>query len=149
MEIIEVKTLIDITQTKVVRLTHGTQIELDQNRNFNTLRQCLEMRAIILFDQSPHMEIIDIKNLGFGSEFKGKHRVWTFYFNTDRPGVYEDITSGRFGFLINDIHQVPIVLNLTETININTAMFDTKNGRFKNTIISSTKLMKSFCGHPL
>ena len=62
MEIIEVKTLIDITQTKVVRLTHGTQIELDQNRNFNTLRQCLEMRAIILFDQSPHMEIIDIKN---------------------------------------------------------------------------------------
>ena len=78
MEIIEIKTLIDITNTKVIRLNQGSQFELDQNRNFITLMQCIELRSIVSYDITPVIEKIDIKSLGFGTAYKGKQNVWTF-----------------------------------------------------------------------
>lgn len=134
MEYIQIKTLVDITKTDVKRPNQGTQLEFDQNKNFTTLLQCLEIKSIINFTGPPTVEKVDIKSLGFGDNYKGKHQVWTFKFSPDRQLVYQN-DDNEIGLLMNDLHQVPIIKNLSETINISTAIFDLENKNFKNTII--------------
>jgi len=136
MELIEIKTLIDITNTQVVRLNQGSQLQLDQNRNFITLSQCIELRSVVYYNRKPTCETIDLKNLEFGTAYKGKHKVWTFIFSPDRDGVYLDDQNNNIGILFDDIHEVPIIKNLSETINIDKAIFDVKDKSYKNIIIN-------------
>jgi hypothetical protein len=139
MEIIEIQTLVDITNTRVTRLSQGTQQALDQNRNFITLNQCIELRSVVHYENQPTVEDMDIKNMGFGTSYKGKNTVWTFTFSPDRDGVYQDNDGNDLGFLLEDIHEVPVIKNLTETINIGKAIFDLKDSKNKNTIIKALK----------
>jgi hypothetical protein len=134
---IKIVTLIDITKTRVIRPNQGSQLELDQNRNFITLLQCAEMRSVISYDKSPTVEEVDIKDLGFGTAYKGIHRVWTFWFKPDREFVYSDSKSNEIGLLIDDLDGVPMIKNLAETINIEKAMFDLKSISTKNTLITA------------
>jgi hypothetical protein len=138
MQTIEIKTLVDISKTNVIRSNQGTAQQLDQQRNFITLNQCIELRSIISYDTDPISEVIDIKNLGFGTEYKGKHRVWTFIFRPDRDRAYMDEFGKDPAILVEDLHQVPVIKNLTETVNIDKAIFDVKDPTFKNTIIKAT-----------
>jgi hypothetical protein len=135
--VIEICTLIDITRTGVTRITQGQQLAIDQNRNFITLTQCVELRSIVSYDTPPTNELKDIKGIGFGSLYKGKHKVWTFRFIPDRTGVYKDNIGNDIGLLIEDLHSVPIIKNLTETINIDIAVFDLTDSKTKNTILRS------------
>lgn len=134
--VIQIQTLVDITRTGIMRPSQGSQLEIDQNRNFTTLLQCLELRSIIDFEKAPQKETMDLKGLGFGSNHKGKNTVWTFSFSPDREGVYKN-TDGSIGLLPDDLHAVPIIKNLTETINIDVAIFDLKDSKNKNTIIKA------------
>jgi hypothetical protein len=138
MQVVEIQTLIDITNTKVIRPRQGSLQEHDQYRNFITMKQCVELRSIISYDTDPRKDVIDIKNLGFGTKYKGKHTVWTFRFSPDREGVYLD-GFDPVGCLVEDLHEVPVVQNLTETINIHTAIFDLKDPEYKNTVIKALK----------
>jgi len=138
MQTIEIKTLIDITNTNVARPNQGTQLEHDQHRNFVTLKQCLELRSNIMYDFSPDMIVIDIKDLGFGSKHKGKHAVWTFRFNPERTGVYVN-DKDELGSLLEDIQGVPFIEKLTETINIEKAIFELIDASSKNTVIKAIK----------
>jgi hypothetical protein len=135
MDTIEIQTLIDITNTNVIRPNQGTHLEMNQYRNFTTLRQCLEIRSVIGYIENPQVEIKDIKGLGFGSRYKGKQAIWTFRFDPDRVGVYGD----ELDFLIGDLDQIPVITNLTETINIDKAIFDLKDSTYKNTIVQAIK----------
>ena len=137
MQVIEIQTLVDITDTKVARPKQGSQIEHDQHRNFTTLKQCVEIRSIITYDTAPQMEVKDVKGLGFGSEFKGKHAVWTFRFVPDRTGVYVSDDGNVIGCLNEDVHGVPVIQKLTETINIVKPIFELKDSATKNTIIKA------------
>lgn len=137
MDIIEIQTLIDITRTQVTRLSQGTNLQLDQNRNFITLMQCIELRSVVSYEQPPIVEKIEIKNLDFGSAFKGKHNVWTFRFSPDRVGVYANEQDLKIGALLGDLHAVPVIKNLTETINIDKAIFNLQDSQFKNTTIKA------------
>lgn len=135
METIQIQTLVDITNTRVIRPNQGTPLEYDQNRNFITLRQCVELRSIVFFDNPPHIAVVDITGMGFGKAFNGKHRVWTFKFTPDRAGVYTDSTGNVIGNLLDDMNAVPIIKNLTESINIEKAIFNCKDMDVRNTII--------------
>ena len=137
MNIVEIKTLIDVTSTGVGRPHQGTQLQLNQERNWITLNQCIAIRSLIEYNNEPIMETVDIKGLGFGSNYKGKHQVWTFRFETDRPEVF----GNNCELLVEDLDQVPVIKKLTETINIDMAVFDTKNTNFKNTIIRHPKAL--------
>lgn len=136
MQKIEIKTLVDVTATGVIRLNQGTQLQLDQNRNFITLKQCAEIRSVIIFDGSPTVEEVDVKGLGFGTNFKGRHQVWTFSFSPDRVDVYLE-GNNDIGALIGDIHGVPFIKNLSETVNIEKAVFDCHSTSNKNIIIKA------------
>ena len=136
MDIIEIKTLIDITNTEVKRINQGSQLELDQYRNWTTLLQCIGMRAIINYDRNPSVDTIDISKLGFGSDYKGKHRVWTFQFRPDREDAFAD--SGDPTILLHrDMDKIPVIKNLTETINIDIAVFDLTDPKRINTLIQA------------
>jgi hypothetical protein len=137
MNIVEIKTLIDITNSGVERPYQGSQLELNQNRNWTTLSQCIGIRSIIEYYNSPIVETVDVKGLGFGSNFKGKHQVWTFRFETDRPEVF----GVDCELLIEDMDQVPVIKKLTESVNIDMAVFDTKSPALKNTIIRHPKAL--------
>lgn len=138
MQTIEIQTLIDITNTRVVRSNQGSQVEYDQYKNFVTLKQCVEIRSIINFAFEPSCEIVDLKDLGFGSAYQGKHAVWTFRFSPDREGVYATDNSS-VGCLIEDLDQVPIIKNLRETVNIEKATFELKDPYNKNTTVREIK----------
>jgi hypothetical protein len=137
MEIIELKTLIDITDTGVRRATQGTAQQLDQYKNFTTLKQCVEITSIIGYDASPSCESVDVKNLGFGSNFKGKHRVWTWRFYPDRANSFAN-DFGALGALTATLEDIPVIKNLTETINIDRPVFDLSDSLLKNTTIRIT-----------
>jgi hypothetical protein len=78
----------------------------------------------------------DVKDLGFGSNYKGKHRVWTFRFSPDRTGAYT-LNNDAAGSLIDDVNGVPVIQKLTETINMDMAVFELKDAATKNTIIKA------------
>jgi hypothetical protein len=134
MEIIELKTLIDITNTGVRRINQGTSEQLNQYRNFITLNQCIELTSIFEHDAPPAPEDIDVKGLGFGSVFKGTHRVWTWRFYPDRAGAFAS-EQGPLGSLIANLDQVPVIKKLTETINIDKPVFELTDKRLTNTIL--------------
>jgi hypothetical protein len=134
METIEIKTLIDVTNTKVTRANQGSTFEFDQFKNFTTLMQCIGLRCIITYDENPQVEEVDLKNLGFGTAYKGTQKVWTFKFRPDRQLAFED-NNNPVGLLINDMHEVPVIKNLAETVNIEKAVFFTYESQFKNTLI--------------
>jgi hypothetical protein len=134
MEYIEIKTLIDITKTNVRRFNQSFEFEFNQHKNFTTLLQCLEIKSIVNYDDPPTVEKIDIKDLGFGVNYKGKHNVWTFKFSPDREGVYKS-EEGEIALLFNDVHQVPVIKKLNETINMDIPIFDCLSQKFKNITI--------------
>lgn len=139
MDVIEIKTLVDITKTRAARATQGSKLEQDQYRNFMTLCQCLEIRSIIAYDDPPTNELVDIKDLNFGTDFKGKQKVWTFKFVPDRAGVYTSEDGNRIGNLIEDLDLVPIVKNLEETVNIEKAIFNCKDSKFRNIVVTARR----------
>jgi hypothetical protein len=137
MEIIEIQTLVDITKTKVTRPNQGSPMAYDQNRNFITLMQCIELRSIVSYEFPPEVEKTDIKNMGFGTDYKGRQNVWKFEIIPDRVGVYTSEDGNVVGSLLDDINAVPIIKNLTETVNIDKAIFNCKDLASRNTIIKA------------
>jgi hypothetical protein len=134
MEVIEIKTLIDITDTGVRRPSQGTQQQIEQFKNWITLKQCVELRSVVEYDCPPSVEVVDIKGLGFGRVFKGQHAVWTWQFSPDREMIYAD-DNDALGGLVGDIDQVPIIQKLTETINIDKPVFELTDVNLRNTIV--------------
>ena len=60
MEIIEIKTLVDVTKPEnIIRLGQGTELEQNQYKNWITLQQCIGLRSIIEYDSLPKVEKID------------------------------------------------------------------------------------------
>ena len=135
MEIIEIQTLVDITNTGVKRANQGSILEFNQFKNWVTLNQCLELRSIITYEFNPQVEEVDIKGLNFGTNYKGKHRVWKFRFHPDREGAYRSEEGDPVGLLVESLDQVPIIKKLSESVNIDTAVFDCTSKAFKNTIV--------------
>jgi hypothetical protein len=137
MDIIEIQTLVDVTDTQVMRINQGSKLEYDQNRNFVTLIQCAEIRSVVSYHNPPAVREVALTDLGFGKEYTGVHRVWTINIIPDRAGVYNLGNDSPVEGLIDDIDGVPIIKNLTETINMSKAIFNCKDPFSKNTIIKA------------
>jgi len=142
MEIIEIKTLVDITKPNVQRPGQGSLLEQSQFKNWITFQQCIGLRSIISYEELPTVETVDLKGFGFGNKFKGEHAMWTFTFYPDRSYAYEDDNGNIAGLLHQDLHQVPVIEKLTETINTARAIFDLEDPQYKNTIIKSSTIIE-------
>ncbi len=105
--------LVDITATAVVR---GGEDELrrNQQRNWETVVQCMGLRAQPQHIQTPVSKEVDLELLEFGDFYTGTQRVWTWTWAVEQTGVY-DINERELTGLQADFEQVPVVVGLEET----------------------------------
>jgi hypothetical protein len=110
-------TLVDITATGVTRSTEIEQLERNQQRNWETVIQCLGLRTQPHMIQVPiilEQELHGPGGFEFGDMYTGVHRVWYWMWATERVDVY-DLPNKTLGGLQEDFEQVPVVTHLSET----------------------------------
>ncbi len=144
-----VHTLVDITdngtlhkpfpfKTPSGEVVHDKQtlaVARNQNNNFNTMLQLLQIRGNITWEVPP-MRINELLgNTAFGSSYEGKHISWHFTFFAEQNEVYGDIRNPT-GQLIDDFHLVPIINFCKETATFPSNTFITKDQRLINTYFS-------------
>ena len=115
---------------------HSLAIARDQNSNFSTMLQLLQMRGNVTWENPPErLDLQSLGNHGFGSFYEGKHTTWHFQFFTEQSGVYGDDIDPT-AFLQDDFHQVPIVSFCKETATFPLSTFDTMTPTTINTYFS-------------
>ena len=108
-------TLVDITATGVIRSQDPDNAERNQQRNWETLLQCIGLRTQPQNIQEPITSTVeDISVAEFGDFYTGSQKIWTWSWTVEREGVY-DLANTPLGGLLQDLEQVPIVTGLTET----------------------------------
>lgn len=135
MQRFKIATLVDITETRQYRKEPSIELEWNQQQNFAMLIQSIGMRVNPLFNAPPLREIVDISSYNFGTNFKGHQAVWTFNMHIEYDGGFTDSEGNPVGLLLNDLHLVPIVSNLTNTASFKIDVFDTKGKETKNTVV--------------
>lgn len=113
-------TLIDITKTNV--LSNEKSKERNQQRNWETVQQLLNLRAQLLSFDYLNSLVDDVKNYSFGVNYQGQHRIWQFEFTVEREDIYS-IEHDRYGTLKNDFAVTPVILDLDETAKPTTPLF--------------------------
>jgi len=103
------------------------RIARDQESNFNTMIQMLQMRGNITWEMPPQMmELPNLGNHGFSSYYEGKHNTWHFQFFTEQSGVYGDMTDPT-QHLVEDFNLVPMITNCTNTAHLPIQTFVTQD----------------------
>ena len=121
----KIVTLIDITRSNITR-SETDKIKIGQQANFNSLVQAIGLRANISWHSDPVRDTGTLPN-----PFKGKATYWFWEFDTERTDEFLK-DENPVGFLIDDLHGVPIIDNLLNSVDIYPAAFQT-NGNNKNT----------------
>tara|TARA_B100001287_G_scaffold90240_1_gene75589 strand:+ start:160 stop:567 length:408 start_codon:yes stop_codon:yes gene_type:complete len=125
---LKVYTLIDITETKSYR--SADQKLNHQQANFMTFLQTLMLTMNFFYDKAPTLIECDekkLKELGFGTDYKGSHNVWCLEARVDEGRQIPDVET-----LQNDFDLVPVIPNLNETILINNNVFRAKDKKARN-----------------
>ena len=125
---LKVYTLIDITETKSYR--SADQKLNHQQANFMTFLQTLMLTMNFFYDKAPTLIECDekkLKELGFGSDYKGSHNVWCLEARVDEGRQVPDVET-----LQNNFDLVPVIPNLNETILINNNVFRAKDKKARN-----------------
>jgi len=138
-----ITTLVDITENGVLRnqfpfttksgeLVHDAatlSMARNQQANFTTLLQLLQMRSNITWEATPSREIDSVANRRFGSVFEGRHTIWEFVWHVEPQGVYEH-DGDPVGGLIEDFDQIPIINFCKETAAFPKNVFNTQDPRY-------------------
>jgi hypothetical protein len=120
-------TLVDITRTGVTHTRGNDTFERDQQRNWETVIQCLGLRTQPLDIQGPLIYETSIDDGTFGEMYLGHHRVWVFTFSVERHGIWQ-VAEDPLALLHKDFDQVPIVQGLNETAKFILPIFYTDGG---------------------
>ena len=109
-------TLIDITPTGVISYLPQNELKRNQQRNWETILQCISLRATPVQIRLPiESTVSDLEILKFGDFYRGKNqKFWTWVWGTETAEVY-DLPNKPLGGLLQDFEQVPVVTGLTET----------------------------------
>lgn len=119
----------DITETGVTRDRGTQELERNQQRNWETVLQCIGLRA-----QPMHMvtkvETTDLDYFEFGEMYTGQHRVWSFAFTVEHSNVFLHNKDPLF-YLEESFDRVPVITGLNETARFILPIFYTA-GAIKN-----------------
>lgn len=109
-------TLVDITATGIIRNNPNHELERNQQRNWETVLQCIGLKAQPQVIEGPMSRELDIDHSNiFGEMFYGtKQKVWLFSFGTESQDVFL-LNDDPVGQLDKIFEQVPIICGLTET----------------------------------
>ena len=148
-----IHTLVDITENgnlkkefpfttqfgDVISDKHSLNVARNQNSNFNTMLQILQIRGNVTWEQSPQrVELPSLGNHQFGSYHEGKQTTWHFQFFTEQVGVYGDLTDPTQN-LQEDFNLVPIITDCMNTAHFPVQTFITRNlqGTDKQKVINA------------
>jgi len=131
MEALEIRTLVDITQTGQTKFKSQDRLLINQQANWNTFFQVLSMRINPIFNGSPEKETRVLEPKEFGSDYHTEddkeYNVWTFKFQSERDGALTP------SLLQEDFDLIPVLNKLDEsTINTNDAFRTT--GKTQNIV---------------
>jgi hypothetical protein len=133
-------TLVDITENgnlkkafpfeteagQEIRDKHTLSIARNQNSNFSTMLQLLQMRTNITWEHPPQrVELPGLGNHVFGSYYEGQHSTWHFQFFAEQSGVYGDVIDPTEN-LVEDFSLVPVIAECTNTAHLPLHTFVTK-----------------------
>ena len=110
-------TLVDITETGTHR--GPDRMAVRQQANFNSVIQTIGMRANLV-PQGVKQHNGSLSKLKFGSKYKNKHNYWEFNFSIEYGATSIEM-------LQDDFNLVPVLNQLQETIDLDPAIFVTKN----------------------
>lgn len=142
-----IQTLVDITENgnlkrefpfktksgELIHDSHSLEVARNQNANFTTLIQLLQVRGNIVWQEGPvRSETVLNQNKIFGTHYEGKATMWTFVWETEQQDVYNDIQT-PCGSLITDFDYVPVLNFCKETVTFPASAFITQDAKFKNT----------------
>lgn len=105
--------LVDITATGVTRGDNNS-LERNQQRNWETLLQCIGLRTQPHNIQYPVAITANLDDYEFGELYTGTHKIWQWVWSVESLDVY-DLPNKSLGGLHGDLEQVPIVTYLTDT----------------------------------
>ena len=123
-------------KTKAGEIVHDKQTLFtarNQNSNFTTMLQLLQIRGNITWEQSPKKLHDIIVNTKFGTAYNGKQMSWSFEFQTEQQDVYGDPLTNNVGQLIEDFDLVPIMTFCKETTTFPSNTFITQDDKTINT----------------
>lgn len=119
--------MVDITRTGFKR-SDEDQHRIDQQNNFNSVRQTIELRSNVTWNTDP------IKYQGaLPDPFQGKAAYWIWEFDTEREDLFLKDKDHVY-LLKEDLHGVPVISGLEETIDLSPAAIQTK-GANSNTFV--------------
>jgi hypothetical protein len=121
-------TLIDITRTNALR-SETDQKKLKQQNNFDSLRQAIELRANVYWDQDPKKDTGRLPD-----SIDGRASHWKWEFEVEQEDLFSDGTD-PLALLKQDLHGVPIIADLENSVDIEPAAIQTK-GKNINTWIT-------------
>ena len=106
---------------------HSLAMARDQNSNFDTMIQLLQMRGNITWEVPPEkIELPNLGNHGFGSYYEGTHNTWHFQFFTEQSGVYGGMVDPTQN-LVEDFNLVPVITDCTNTAQMPIQTFVTQD----------------------
>jgi hypothetical protein len=112
-------TLVDITRTNPTR-SETDQYKLGQQANFNTLLQSIGLRSNVTWDADPK-EVSGI----LPHPLNGKATHWVWIFEVERDQVFTK-NEDPVGLLLDDLHGVPIIGQLNNSVDIDPPVFQTQ-----------------------
>ena len=130
-----IQTLVDITETGQRRKEPGKEVDYFQHQNFTMLIQTIGMRVNPHYINSPKLKEDDVVDYGFGSAYQGRHNIWTFKFSIEYADGYKDDQGNNAGLLIEDLNFIPMIVDLTETADLDSSLLDSKYPQPKYTVI--------------
>jgi hypothetical protein len=123
----QIITLVDITRSNANR-SETDKLKVGQQANFNSLIQAIGMRANIEWHQDPQ------RHTGRIPLLDGKAVHWIWEFDVERDAVFLK-GDDPVGHLVDDLNNVPIVSDLTNSADLYPAAFQTQ-GDSLNTWVS-------------
>ena len=125
-----IHTLVDITHTGVIRDLPGQELPRNQQRNWETVLQCIGLVAQPHVLASPASSIDNMEHHKFGEMYLGEHKVWRFSFHVDREDVFRR-GDDEMALLEDCFDEVPVITYLNETARFMLPIFYT-SGPIKN-----------------
>jgi hypothetical protein len=124
----KIVTLVDITRSQPPR-DDRDPIRTGQQANFNSLLQGIGMRSNVSWNRDPKKYTGSLPD-----DIKGKATHWVWEFDAEREDVFLK-DDDPCGLLKEDLHGVPVVDLLENSVDLNPAAFQTRNGN-QNTWIT-------------
>ncbi len=109
-------TLVDITATGVIRHSADNELKRNQQRNWETVLQCIGIKAQPQHIDGPYVvEDIEVDATShFPEIYHGRQRCWVFSFGVEHEDVFLK-DADPVGALDEAFAKVPIICGLEET----------------------------------